>query len=432
MKKLIVFVTVFSLLASAAFAEASIGGSVGFGARVIQGDNSKKYEGDADVTTAVDAHWGELHFVWKNDENSAGAKVKINSDFQKDPSGNGHGEFPIMLGGNLWWRPFDFLRIEFTNLEDEGVMGRGNAVDWGYNANSSPGNVTALWGDACGWNSYSNGALKRGTGFFGGIGGGGENVLFLSVTPIDGLAVNVAWALSPLPDSGENNLITGSEDTLDLLNKTLAQITYEINGIGEIGLSVAATEGYDEMIAWAQQWTAHTLAADFTLTKIEGMSIEIGGKVPLVGKIGNRDDKNNDIKIPAEIGVGYTLNQWDGSKPFHLYSRLGVLLRTDDYQASHFGLDINPSYDVNGMFRVFAEMGFAMILPEKADNNFFWHFSPYIRKGIGIGDFYAGFSIWNGKQNGGYQSVLTYYQKNVAEEVGLINWAIPIYFEVSF
>jgi hypothetical protein len=132
MKKLIVFSVVFALLAVGAFAEASIGGSVGFGMQIIHGSNL----GDADPDTTLKSHGGGINFTWDADDGSAGGKVKLTSDFNKGfyqeneiitgkKDEGGIGGFPVKWGGRVWWKPLDILRIEFFNLEDEGVMGRG-------------------------------------------------------------------------------------------------------------------------------------------------------------------------------------------------------------------------------------------------------------------------------------------------------------------
>ncbi|MDR0315561.1 MAG: hypothetical protein LBH97_01520 [Treponema sp.] len=420
MKKLIVFSLVFALITGAVFAQVSIGGSVGFGAQLIEGDSSEKGDDDPAIYTNLNAHWGEFHFVWASDDGAAGSKIKVNSDFNKD---GGEGGFPLKMGGNVWWRPAEWVRLEFTNIEDEGVFGRGNAIDWGYQANSSAGNANNLWGG--GWNSFSNAALRSGNGFFGGLGGNGENVLALSLFPIDGLAVNFAW-----------DLANGAGGTEEFFKHTVAQITYDINGIGNLGVSFAAGDDYNGLDGWAGlNLTAHTFAVDFTLTMLQGMNVEVSGKIPLSGKKGGDvyDNDADDFLIPIEVGLGYTLNQWS-SEAFQLFARVGLLLPTDDYEATHIGIDINPSYDI-GLFRVFFDLGMAMIMPKDSDFDtaLFWHFTPYLKKSLGIGDLYVGFSLWNGASQGGYESVMTYWQNDDKDKgTGLINFAIPIYFEVAF
>jgi hypothetical protein len=313
MKKLIAILAVFSLLTTAVFAQVSIGGSVGMGALLINGNSD-----DDDATIDMRARWGSVTFDWSSPDNTAGGKIKINGEFNKNAVTLVYGENPWdndtaepvpLLGGRVWWRPIEFLRLEFTNLEDEGVFGRGNAIDWGFNANSAPDNITGLW-DSC-WNGFANSTLRSGHGFFGGLGGEGENVLALSIFPIDGLALNFAWAL-------------GSDTTEDFFKRTLAQLTYDIAGIGNLGLSFHGNQGN----SYAGYRMTDVLAADFTLTAIDGMNIEISAKIPLNDK--GFDGEKTELSQPIEIGLGYTFNQWSG-EAFHFYARAGVVLPSEDF-----------------------------------------------------------------------------------------------------
>lgn len=419
MKKLIAILAVFALLTGSVFAQASIGGSVGMGAILVDLDSSDKGKDDPNVYTSMNAHWGSLNFNWASDDNTAGGKIKVNGDFNK----NGDAGSPL-IGGRVWWQPIEFFRVEFTNLEDEGVMGRGNAIDWGYQSNSAADSVTNLWG-ASGWNSFSNGTLRTGHGFFEGIGGGGENVLMLSAYPISGLAINVAWGLPYA-----NDPVRFQQDIVDVMKRTLAQVTYDISGIGNFGVHYQGRRGAG-YYGWLQ---SQVIGVDFTLTALSGMNIEISGLIP-VGDVydwgGNDWDGGKPEwvadTLPIEIGLGFAMNQWSGDA-FKLFARAGVLLPNDDFKNTAIALDVNPSYDL-GWFRVYADLGIAVVIPDDGDVDFFWHANPYIRKGLGIGDLYFGINLWNGTLRDGYEVYPSLMGKDSTE---IINFAVPIYFEISF
>ena len=428
MKKLIAIAVVFALVAGAAFAEAVIGGSVGFGARLIESDSqTMKDAGDKDpkLFTSLGAHWIGVNFKWTSDEIPAGAKIKINGDMNKsDPAGA-----TPKLGGDIWWQPIPQIKIHFTNVEDEGYLGgQGNAADWGYQSNSAANNVTAFWGNTGGWNSYSGSALKTGTGFFGGIGGGGQNVLLLTVTPVSFISVGFGWDL------------TGTNSTKDKLIGTVIRAEVKLpNGIGTVGIGFRAKDDYGGKDAWTQGLTAHTLGIDFGLGALQnlGMDIGVGAKIPLGGRDnwGGWDKDADKIKIPMEIGAWFALNQWAGD-PLKLFARLGVYLPSNEDRfgarkdITAIGLDVNPSYDI-GLFRVHFDVGAAMVLQKNnATKDFFWHFDPYIRKGLGgIGDLYFGINIWNGNGQDGYESIPTIQGKDTTK---IVNFAIPLYFETFF
>ena len=416
MKKLIAILVVFAIIPGFIFAQVSIGGSVGFGAQLIEGDSSEKGDDDPAIFTNVNAHWVSLNFGWQNEENTAGAKIKVNGDMNKNALLDE--KWDVKLGGMIWWQPLPFIKFQFTNLEDEGVFGRGNAIDWGYNANSSPGNVTSLWGDD-GWNSFSNATLRTGNGFFGGLGGGGENVMALSIMPIDMLTFNFAW------DLGD-----GAAGIEDMFKRTLAQLIFDIpGGIGQLGVSFHGLQG--NSYAW---WSySNILAIDFSLGILSGIDLQLSGKIPLDGRSAwNVSDYHNaeanSLDHPVEIGLGFAMNQWS-SDPFRLMARVGVVLPTEEnFTSTVIGFDINPSFDI-GIFRVYFDLGIAVVLPKDGDTDFFWHFNPYIRKGLGIGDLYFGINLWNGTARGGYEP---YPALQGSDATGIVNFAVPIFFEFSF
>ena len=408
MKKLIAIAVVFALVAVGAFAEANIGGGVGFGALLLAGDNSEKGDDDPAVFTNLNAHWTSVTFTWQSDDNVSGGKIKMNGTMNKK---GGDGDPPGKLGGEIWWKPLDALKIGFINIEDEGKFGRGNAIDWGYQSNSAAGNATTFWGG--GWNSFSNARVRSGVGFFGGAGGGGDaatsSLLYLSLTPVEGLAINLGW--------------TSWGDTKELFKRTTAQLTYDISGIGNLAVSFKGKEGY----ATAGYRSAETVAFDFSLSALEGMNIEIGAKIPIMGKDW---DGEKDLSFPMEIGLGFAMNQWSGD-PLKLFSRVGVLLPSEDFgDITAIGFDINPSYDV-GIGRIYVDVGIALAMQKDNDySDFFWHLSPYLRKGIGVGDLYIGLSIWNGYPQDGYEGLWAIQKGDGYKE--LINFAVPLHFEISF
>jgi len=451
MKKLIAIAVVFALVAGAVFAEVAIGGAAGFGASIIAGDSTKKGKDDPKLFTGLNAHWLSLDAKWTAEDNTAGATIKINGDLNK---GKKSTDFIPKLGGEIWWKPFSFVQIKWTNIEDVGVFaGYAGAVAWDYHSNSAAGNVAALWGLSGGWNSFSGSAIKSGVGFFGGIGGGGENVLALSLTPIDGLAFNFAWDL-------QGSYLDSLEPTKDFFKDTVIQVRYDIGGIGSIGVGFRGFSSWADKARWPGEISAHTLGIDFSLTAIDSMQITLGGKIPLAGRYGPNwagwDKDQQKVSIPMELGLGFLLNQW-ANEPFKLFARAGAYLPSKKFSGygwdwgantldtsnpwnfegiTAIGLDVNPSIEVAGI-RVYFDVG-AAIVTQKADDtigrkkgtDFYWHLNPYMRKGFGIGDLYLGFYLWNGKgQPDSYESLPVIYGKDVTK---IVNFGVPVFFTVWF
>jgi len=170
------------------------------------------------------------------------------------------------------------------------------------------------------------------------------------------------------------------------------------------------------------------------------MGIEVGTELKINGS-GDWDGKENpkdESKKEIRIGLGFGLNQWS-SEAFHLYSRLGVVLIPEDGNAGSKGniiaLDINPSIQIGDVGRLFFDLGFGVALFDEevgdlGKSPLVWHFNPYLKKSIGIGDLYIGFNIWNNKiAPNWYEGPI---QKGSILEEDFINFSLPIYFEVSF
>jgi len=407
MKKIIAISVMFALIAGAVFADANISGGVGNGTQIVYTDTA---EGSTLDTGGWGGHWGTLAANWTSEDNSAGAKLKINGDYNP---GDKWGAGGIHTGGRIWWKPSDMFKIDLFKMQDEGVFGKGNYIDWGYQANSSAGNVTTLWGGN-GWNSFSNGIVRSGVGFYGGSGNGfGAGLTF-----------------GPFGDIFTANLYLPLEDaseTTDKLFSAHVQFLINIDGVGEIALSYRG--------AGAQPNTDGKLAdfgggdffisTDLSQLLPDAMGIEVGFRYQLPGK-------DDDSKYPIEIGLGFGLNQWT-SEAFQLFSRVGVVLVPD--VGNIFAVDINPSIQAGDIGRVFFDVGvgFAMFNdkgPTDENSALVWHFNPYLKKPIGIGDFYVGINLWNNK------IAPTWYEGPVVNtgiiKDDFINFSIPIYFEVSF
>jgi hypothetical protein len=420
MKKLIAILAVFALLTTAVFADVNFGGSIGMGAILLQGDTTD----DSDITADMAAMWSSLWWNWSNDDNTAGAKIGIDADLGDIDTNGGDG-----FAGNLWWRPIQQIKLDV--FKDDGAFYRGNAIAWGYHANSAAGNVATIgdWNDS-GWNSFSGGVLSGdcNVGFFRGYMGDG---MALHIYPMDGLELGLGL---PFGGALEDINITG-------------HLGYTINGIGKLNASFRRNYDFASWVGWEGNLRAPTVGIDFTTWALPGINIEIGALIPLKGEFLAGwwyDEFDNETDLPISIGVGFTMNQWSG-EAFHLYARAGVMLPADlkinfdgypwgggefyaDYSDTMvIGLGINPSYGMD-FGRIYFDFGIGMVM-KGDDSDLYWHFNPYLRKSLGIGDLYVGFNLWNGTGMGGYEAFPTIFGE---DSTGVINFALPIYFQFGF
>jgi len=431
MKKIIAISVMFVLLTGAVFADVNFGGGAGAGTQIIFGDNAK----DADDETAPiqtggwRAHWGTLSMNWTSEDNSAGAKIKINGDFNPTDKWD---ESAIHHGAGIWWKPLDVVKIDIRKLQDEGMFGKGNFVGWGYHSNSAWNNAALLWNDY-GWNSYSNGIVKGGNGFYGGswaqIWGAG-----LTFGQFGDIFTANLWL--PLEEADE---------TTYKLFKSHLQFVFNLDGIGELSLSYVGDGANKDKDGKKTVYGGGSLFINADLSPLlEGMGLEVGAEIKLNGS-GDYDaasDSNpkDESKKAIRLGLGFGMNQWAGD-PFKLFTRVGVTLIPEDDQwgagmkGTIFAVDINPSIQIGDVGRVYFDfgVGYAMFDEKNANDEnsaLVWHFNPYLKKSIGIGDLYIGFNIWNNKLAPEWYEGPVWYDSILKDDV--INFSLPIYFEVYF
>jgi len=458
MKKIIAISVMFVLLTGAVFADVNFGGGAGMGTQIIFGSTEK----DANDETAPlqtggwRAHWGSFSGTWTSEDNSAGGKFKMNGDFNAGDDWSGtkydgddykigkftvkdsYGSNTLHIGGGIWWKPSDVFKIDVRKLQDEGVFGKGNYVAWGYHANSAWNNAALLWNDY-GWHSFSNGIVKGGNGFYGGS---------------DAANMSAGLTFGQFGDLFTANLVIpleGADETTAKLFSTHVQFLFNIDGVGEIALSYAGGGANPDKDGKKTVYGGGSFFINADLSQVipGSMGLELGVEIPINGSFYNAATGSVDkdeSKKPIRIGLGFGMNQWT-SEAFQLFSRVGVVLIPEDNldhswmgtvgsKGNLFAVDINPSIQIGDVGRVFFDfgVGYAMFDEEETEDQgksaLVWHFNPYLRKSIGIGDLYIGFNVWNNK-------IAPYWYEgpigpNKILKDDFINFSLPIFFEVSF
>ena len=442
MKKLIAISVVFVLLASAAFADVTIGG-LAHGQAVLASGSSVE---DTDPMSGG-WHQGRLYGSFTNDEGTFGAYVRVQS--------NATWWQPAAFAYS-WWQPIPQVKLQ-VGQDFDGAIARDFLVGWGYNWNDAEDYVASA-----GY-SYING-LGRSTGFYGGWDVAGS---LLTLSPIDGLAVNLAIPF-------------GGGTTEDMFKKLVAQITYNIDGVGEAAFTFQSGLGYEFIPSWQEEvgtgfvnvnpgtgvvtpgqlWDGNDIEIpvyggwvggpiedpskiylSFFLTALDGMAVNIGlaYTLPYQVKYTNwQGSFDYTVNSPIEIGLGFAMNQWS-SEAFRLNARIGAALGGSKVHKGvdtafddplELGLSIMPSYDV-GPFIFYFNVGIGltaettelkekgMVIRPKADSVFGWYVNPYITKSVGGGTFFAGVTL----ESDGSKD---------AKDKAIITWAVPIGLQVAF
>jgi hypothetical protein len=301
MKKLIAILVVFALVATAVFAQDTGITVGGWGRGVFEPFKYVKADGaDAVAGAAVSTHWLSGAAVGVSFTGNA-EKVGFAVDFragQFDPAFGQNYEVGVGDQADIWVKPLSFLTI---------VAGH---MDAGAN-NYFRGQVNNFGGFAQAVHATGDeDTIFRGFG----VGNGG----LILLTPIDGLTIG------GLLDAGGNlgRTYEGTPDD-DTYKKLQIAAGYQI---GTIGLLRAQFIGGTNTIDFTQSGadanfnadgqeglaTYNRIEAAFALTAVDGLTLDIGGKIPLAvtDELATVD---YTYQAPFEVAVGVNFGAGDFS-----------------------------------------------------------------------------------------------------------------------
>ena len=437
MKKLIAISVVFVLLASAAFADVTVGAYSAFGVTVASGSSVE----DSDVTTSFGGS-ANITVSGSNDDGTFGGLVRANAStpwYQNDwekPYWTTAAGFAY-----AWWKPIDQFKFQ-VGYNPDGDFPVNYIVGWGFHASDAE--------DIVAYNGYG---FTRGAVFYGGFADLGS---VITITPIEGLAINLGIPFGGVPagasseggywegyaeqaedgswgkwhgDDGNTSAVLGN-----VFSKLHAQISYDIAGVGLAALSYTGGLGYvkaEDSFQTAGGFPVDiidpgALYANFYLTSIAGLGLNLGLKFtfPI--------ETEAKVKINSPIAAGFGVSYSDGDA-FGVKSRLaatfggskqadGVDVVFDDPLV--LGIDIMPYYDL-GIMTFFFNAGLeihagntelknkGITVREKSDDVISWYINPFIAKAVGGGTFFAGVQIASDGSKD-------------AKDNAIITWAIPV------
>ena len=392
MKKLIVFSVVFALVAGAAFAEVSFGGTVFGKVDVVKGDNVK----DSDIKAGGGIGRVNVDASAESEDGSFGGWMR----FRAGSWGAGASGW-----GLAWWKPVDAVKFQIGNNPD-GIFDTTHMTRWGfYQVAGDIGIVNAgnAWGGGLG-------PVVSDQVFFGGFGGFGA---MLSITPMDLLALNfvfpytdgkagdtyrhfIGQAVVNLDGIGQLNL-TFQSDTGNIAKKdgvagTPAttfylvsaggtgiptwQATKPADGSGDVVLETKDVGGTPGTGSPEVKDSPGKIFASFYLSMIENLGIDLGFSF----KLPAQDSKDMD-----HLGIGLGA-QFDAGQ-FGIKARIlaGVGGKTNDKaKPVELTFDLLPSFAINDDLTAFlsAGLGFTALpegAPDTAQAKVNFHVNPYVR-----------------------------------------------------
>jgi hypothetical protein len=420
MKKLIAISVMCALVAGAAFAETSVGGQVFVGGALLRGDNIKDSQpqtiglNNDKYNTALKVNFSE---------GSAGGRIRILGNISNSEA------FDEWFG---WWRPIPQLKIQ-VGVNKDGDWGTAQISGWGFtgenkiNGDGSPGNQGAM----AEYNGYQEGRNhSRTTGWYGGISVPSLNI---SLYPIDGLSVNIAF-----PWNTANAGFT--------LSKFEAQVQYRLTDIGTVSLSFQSNTGYLE--ADPDSWhpagvtdatQSPKIFASFYLTAIDGIGVDVG--IAYKFPFNNEADKTV-TNHPFEVGLGFRYGQGDFAFKLRAAASLGESVVVDGgdpaKKPTQISASILPSYKI-GTVTVFLYGGIGIQAVEdwEKESGIFassgsnavvaWFVNPYVFIPAGGLRFKVGFQLWS--DGVGYP----YYENGTQKfDTPVIGWSVPFGFYAYF
>ena len=422
MKKLTAVLAILAIVATAAYAQASLTGMIGVRTDIV--NNSADGEGMHGIGRDYD-HQARFGMNVGNGEGTAGGAFRA----WMLPS---HiGESSAQFHGWVWWQP-DALdgRLRIIGGRDPWrIHGLGNIIGWAFNANNSEDWMLG-WGAAGG---YHYGALQRGTrlgrnaGFYAGFGCAGVSATF---SPIVGLPLTF---MAALPLEGPEVSPNGGHWGAHLMNAHLG-VRFGLHGVGDInftwwgapgdwgwGSDEGQISGPGTVHVGSASGTNQTNSSRFFLSFLTGLpalqalglQFNVGFVYTLPFTVFSHDSAQDLVTtFPLEFGLGVLYS----SGPVRIALRAAANFAgtqdrwvgasgtagDDDYVAAHlvtdniplqFGLNIHPRFDI-GIVQISVNAGIQFqaaadgpgaitFVADHGDySSFGWHVTPYVTRMI--------------------------------------------------
>ena len=457
MKKLLAIFIIFTGFASYTFAQISVYGSAGAGAKLVKGSFAK----DDEVKAGDFFIQGTLGADAKNEDDTFGGVVTVKADTSPDLTSTTADSasanlYSVELRVSAWWRPILPVKLELGTIDAFALT---EIVGWGYHANDAEDYVISPPF------SYVGRDFTYITGFYSGTGSDWTGAA-LSVTPIYGLEFNVTvpfsrgnpFKLVKYDETGTFiNLITSEKEiqpnASNVYKYCQAQAAYTLHGIGRFALTLAGrgngTQNFEGVLNnYEVKANTSSAYASFLWTQFEKLSFNFGLEYVLPAK-----DNHFHITYqpPMAAGVGMSL---DFDK-YGIRARLGATFLGNASQKGgpmfwepvKLNLGILPYLKI-GPWTIYANMGASYSIGEELkvdvktdeDTNvtsgriavvknsaaFGWFFNPYITVNVGPGTFFAGLRLETDGHRYTRDAETGIFIPNDILGSVIIEWAVPI------
>jgi hypothetical protein len=408
LKKCIVIMVMFALVAGAAFAQITFGGQLMEGMTLFQGNNVTDDPDDpVKMGGTYNATEHEAKFSVLFGDGTAGGRLvwELNNK---------------LMWGWMQWRPNQYFRVKIGK-DGDGEWGFPQIIGWGFTGEAK-NSVAAV-------NDY-NGSLPmryRHAGLnYGGFDGNGNFHLGFSIFPVDMLQINFLFR-----DFDKAQEVSARLATMQIsASYRIEEVgTIRFAAVGEGGLARAYEKdektGVEKGSAKDGDKVATLHLAFYSNEIVQGLAFEAGAQFPLPRL--NEDDTFDNITV----GGGINLTMTD---PFNLKIRMGGSFggktkgEDDDTKVTGFSIGILPSYKLPKM-TIFLHAGLGIEENEftrlnSAEADYAWFINPYIWVPMG------GMRMWVGLQIFGQHTITKSGEYSTRD--GIFNWNIPFGFNFYF
>lgn len=387
MKKLLVITVIFALVAGAAFAETTVGGSLELGWTIAE--NAK-----SDAVTKADTLNAAFFLEATNDEGNIGGMAKfVLAGY--GPNGGQSWEFaPKFLKFDrtfIWWQPIEQIKL-FLGRDGDGLFNTANLTRWGHH--QMPRNIAREDWQA---GNYFLGNWDR----FG---------MALMIYPMEGLQINLALDLptdmlsdgwrSPTvaPNNANRDELTGAQKWEDVFKSIQLQVGYNLDGVGTFFVTYQgngpafrhdvggnAEDEVGDRIGFTYQ------SASF----VEGLSFELGLAYSLqsddksAGVVNGRDKEQDPLRIG--LGIHYASGDFGVKTRFFFHPDRD---KVKDGAKGFFYVyaDLMPYYTLS-IGTIYLNINIETLGKDADDKDIIgWAVTPYFRMPF-AGDFRIGLNI---------------------------------------
>jgi len=354
LKKCVVIMALFALVAGAAFAQITFGGQLQEGMTLFSGTNVN--DDDVNMGGTYNATYHEAKFSVLFGDGTAGGRLVW-----------------TLNGKSMWgwmqWRASQYFRVKIGS-DGDGEGGFPQIIGWGFTGEAK--NSVAAVNDYDGSlpMTYRHAGLN-----YGGFDGADNFHLMFTVFPSDLISVNFLF----------RDFDKGLEVS-ERLAKMQIYSNIKLESVGTIRFAAVGAGGLKkEADDGADIGTLHL--AFYSNEIVQGLAFEVGGQY-------NLPHLNEDTFNPIKVGGGINLTATD---PFNMKLRGGVSFggqtKGVENDTTGFSVGILPSYKLPKM-TIFFHAGMGMEVKKDSDDdpNYAWFVNPYIWVPMG------GMRMWVGLQ----------------------------------